>query len=147
MKEGTKMKQQEAIAILQNNSNGVLSASYNQAPYNFPVCYDTDCFCGCLKIYIRVKRCSELAQIVENNGNVSLIVASNNASQNNYSWGFNCNNNNYGDYSIIANGTAVLEEDEQDCCCPQDQCYCNLVITVANICGRDNIKCPFANNN
>ena len=100
--------------------------------------YDTDYFCGCVKIIIRAKKCCELVEKINNNNKVSLIVTGNNSNYN--MWGFNCNNNK-GITSVVATGRAEIVEDEVDCCNPGDSCYVNIEIEVCDIKGRRNIVC------
>ena len=138
MNNGEKMKQKDALNILENNNNGVLSVCEANVPYNYPVCYDTDYFCGCVKIIIRAKKCCELVEKINNNNKVSLIVTGNNSNYN--MWGFNCNNSK-GITSVVAIGKAQIVEDEVDCCCPKDNCYVNIEIEVCDIKGRRNIVC------
>ena len=70
MNNGEKMKQKDALNILENNNNGVLSVCEANVPYNYSVCYDTDYFCGCVKIIIRAKKCCELVEKINNNNKI-----------------------------------------------------------------------------
>ena len=47
-----RMKNKDAINVLENNDFGVISVVEGNQPYSFPVCYDTDCYCGCLKVFV-----------------------------------------------------------------------------------------------
>lgn len=125
----TKLKKKEALKILEQNSNGILSVCCNEIPYSYPICYDTDSFCGCINLYFRIKKCSKLASILKNNNTVSITTAT--ITNNNY-W-FGCSSE---PINIIAIGEANLLEDNTDCCSKKDDCFINVEVVIIDIEGR-----------
>ena len=122
----TKLKKKDAINLLEQNNSGILNVCYNNIPYSYPICYDTDSFCGCTTIYFKVKKCSKLADILKNNNIVSLNI---NSYFNNNCW-LGCNNNLV---NITALGEANLIENNNDCCNPKDDCFITYEVCISDI--------------
>ena len=120
----TKLKQKDAVRIIENNNVGVISTCESSQPYSVPVYYDTDSYCGCIKILIRAKECGVLVSCIKNNNKVSFNVIQNQ--------GYCSNQTN----SVVVLGTATITPDDTDCCNPCPSCYVTIEIEPTCISGR-----------
>ena len=117
-----RLKLRDCSNIIQNNNRAVLSVCNGNAPYQELVCYDTDCFCGCISIYFKICKCGRLSEIIGDDEPASLLITN------------NCNNSTK---TCRLEGTLELLDDEPNCCCEEKKtCFKRVRFNINNIDGR-----------
>ena len=117
-----KLKLKECSNIIQNKNRAVLSVCNCNNPYQELVWYDTDCFCGCITLYFKICKCGELANIINDNEQASLLITN------------TCNN--YVE-TVLLEGTLDILDDEVDCCCREKKtCYKKVRFNIDRVSGK-----------
>lgn len=118
-----KIKMEDAYNIIRNNNSAILSACSNRRVYCMPINYDTDCYCGCLKLYFELCKCGEDTNAIMCNDEVCISVLN------------NCT-------MVSMEGTINILPDEADCCCnPIDDCTIRVEFVPTKIIGKRYYSC------
>ena len=65
----TKLKMQDAIKTIQNNDLCTLTLCENGSPFCTPIIYDSDCYCGNIKLTFETCVDGKLSELIENDNN------------------------------------------------------------------------------
>lgn len=116
-----KLKLKECSNIIQNKNKAVLSVCNGNFPYQELIWYDFDCFCGCISLYFKICKCGDLANIINDNDEASLLITN------------NCNNIE----SVLLTGTLDILDDEVDCCCREKKtCFKKIRFNIDRVSGK-----------
>lgn len=119
-----KIKNEEAYNIVRNNNNAILSVCMNGKARCVPIYYDTDVYCGCLKLYFEVCKCGDATDAIMNNDEVCISVM--------------CGNTTI----VSMDGEIRILPEEVDCCCnPIDDCTIRVEFTPNKMIGKRYYNC------
>ena len=108
--------------IIQNKRRGVLAVNNYNTPYQELICYDTDCFCGCITLFFNICKCGTLNNIINDNEPASLLITN------------TCGNRTE---TVLLEGTLEIIDDEVNCCCREEnKCTKKVKFNINNVSGK-----------
>lgn len=118
----TKLKMQDAIKTIQNNDLCTLTLCNNGSPFCTPIIYDSDCYCGNIKLTFETCIDGKLSELIENDNNCCCQLTN------------RCNNKIE---VITMEGTCEILPNESTCpCLHEESCFVTVEFTPCKITGR-----------
>lgn len=118
----TRLKMQEAMKIIQNNDLCTLTLFDNGTPFCTPIIYDSDCFCGNIKLLFETCVDGHLAELFQNDNHCCCQITN------------RCNNKVE---VVTLEGTCEIIPNENTCpCLNEESCFVTVEFTPCQITGR-----------